>query len=240
MRDEVRDLVVERILDGTYPAGTRLKELALAGECNVSQAPVREALRELEALGLVQSERYRGTRVRAADNAQLLEAYELRALLQERSAQLAVPCSAATLQELSAAVQNMQKSVKRGDFRSHAEAAAAFHRLIVEASHNATFLRAFDSLHWEVRGRIAVQKIRDRGVDDLQSFIDAHAVIVQQLEQGDGLGAGRGLRQLIERVVVVIESESLPENASKTAKKAGQKIPSKTVSNSARSKPRKR
>ncbi len=64
MRDHIRDVLVARILDGTYPAGMQLKELSLAREFNVSQAPIREALRELEGSGLVTSERYRGTRVR--------------------------------------------------------------------------------------------------------------------------------------------------------------------------------
>ena len=69
MRDQVRDRILSRILSGEYAPGTRLKELSLAAECGVSQAPVREALRELEALGLVECERYRGTRVRSADAA---------------------------------------------------------------------------------------------------------------------------------------------------------------------------
>ena len=66
MRDRIRDVLVARILDGTYPSGLQLKELSLAREFNVSQAPIREALRELEGTGLVTSERYRGTRVRGA------------------------------------------------------------------------------------------------------------------------------------------------------------------------------
>ena len=82
MRDPIRDTLASRILDGVYPEGTHLKELALAREFNVSQAPVREALRELETLGLVETERYRGTRVRSVDLEELREAYALRKLLE--------------------------------------------------------------------------------------------------------------------------------------------------------------
>jgi len=49
MRDRIRDVLVARILDGTYAAGTQLKELSLAREFNVSQTPIREALRETPA-----------------------------------------------------------------------------------------------------------------------------------------------------------------------------------------------
>src|SRR5262249_42290470 len=80
MRDEIRDAIAARILDATYAPGTRLKELALAKEFNVSQAPVREALRELAMLHLVETEHYRGTRVRSLDLPELAEAYELRFL----------------------------------------------------------------------------------------------------------------------------------------------------------------
>jgi len=79
MRDHIRDVLVARILDGTFAPGTQLKELSLAREFNVSQAPIREALRELEGSGLVTSERYRGTRVRGADSKEMRESYELRA-----------------------------------------------------------------------------------------------------------------------------------------------------------------
>src|SRR3954467_12220729 len=94
-RDYIRDTLVSRILDGHYPAGTQLKELSLAREFSVSQAPIREALRELEGSGLVTSERYRGTRVRGADLREMRDSYELRATMEARAVELALPCSAA-------------------------------------------------------------------------------------------------------------------------------------------------
>ena len=65
MRDQIRrELTKLRIVNGTYRPGERLVELQVAKEFNTSQAPVREAFRELEALRLVESQAYRGTRVR--------------------------------------------------------------------------------------------------------------------------------------------------------------------------------
>jgi DNA-binding GntR family transcriptional regulator len=203
MRDGVRDLVVERILDGTYPPGARIKELALASECKVSQAPVREALRELEVLGLVESERYRGTRVRAADLRQLREAYELRALLEERAAQLIVPCSAALLRSLEMHFDRMRRALRRLDYKEYAAAATSFHRAIVAATDNTTFMRAWDSLHWEVRTRVAGQKLRERGIS-FEPFVDVHEVILRALAAGDGMTAGRKLRELLEEVLNTI------------------------------------
>ena len=84
-RDLVRDAVIGRILDGTYPPGTRLKELALAAEFGVSQAPVREALREIEISGLAVSEPYRGTRVLGLEAAELRSAGLLKAMIEARA-----------------------------------------------------------------------------------------------------------------------------------------------------------
>ena len=63
-RDRIRGALLKRISEGVYQPGERLKEMTLAREFNVSQAPVREAFRELETLGVLISEHYRGTRVR--------------------------------------------------------------------------------------------------------------------------------------------------------------------------------
>ncbi len=199
MRDHVRDLIVSRIVKGTYPPGTRLKQLALAAECNVSQAPVREALGELEALGLVQSERYRGTRVRELDTNEICQAYELRAVLEERAAQLAVPCSAAVITELEKLLKRMASALQDEDFDSHAEYSIRYHRKIVEASGNKVFVAAFDNLHWEVRGRLTAQHARKSGID-FKDFMAGHTAILDALRDGDGVLAGKRIRELIERV----------------------------------------
>ncbi len=202
MRDRLRETLVERILVGTYPAGTRLKELALAAEFDVSQAPVREALRELEAFGLVQSERYRGARVRAADMKELREAYELRALIEERAAALAAPCSPEVLGVLERAFDLMKRT--QDDHKAHAAAVTAFHRTIVVAAGNATFVRTWDALHWEVRTRVALRQLQDRNTK-MRPFLDMHGRVLRCLKAGDGTGAGRLLREMMAKVLRAIE-----------------------------------
>ena len=85
----LRTLILQRIIDGQYPPGHRLKELQLAREFNTSQAPVREALRELEATGIIESEPHRGSRVRTVSERELGEAYKVRAVLEQLAGELA-------------------------------------------------------------------------------------------------------------------------------------------------------
>lgn len=198
-RDRIRDVLVARILDGTYPAGTRLKELALAAEFRVSQAPVREALRELEALGLVTSERYRGTRVRAMDVDELREAYELRATIEVRSAELAVPCSAELLALLRGHVNEMREQLETGDRIAYIDAALRLHRALVQASGNRVFLSTWDSFNWEVRSRIVLRRLLVGG-RDLRPFFNCYARLIRRLGEGDGRDAGEALREVFNLV----------------------------------------
>ena len=82
LRDQVKDLLLERLARGEYAPGDRLVETAIARELGVSQAPVREALRDLEQLGLVVHEPHRGCSVRKVSTAELREAFPVRAALE--------------------------------------------------------------------------------------------------------------------------------------------------------------
>src|SRR5260370_13949839 len=90
-RDRIRWALLKRISEGVYLPGERLKEMVLAQEFEVSQAPVREVFRELETLGLLVSEHYRGTRVREISSRATYDAYQLRGYLEEIAAHLIPP-----------------------------------------------------------------------------------------------------------------------------------------------------
>jgi DNA-binding GntR family transcriptional regulator len=198
MRDRVRDVLIERILDGTYPPGMQLKELSLAREFDVSQAPIREALRELEASGLVMSERYRGTRVRGMDLKEMRESYDLRMLLEVRALETGLPYSQDVIADLARCVDAMREAWEREDLDTLMKAALRMHRQIVLVSDNRTLLTHWDSLHWEVRGRIALQRAVRRGAG-VQPFLAAHKSLLTRLKRADVPAATRELRAIFER-----------------------------------------
>ena len=195
MRDHIRDAIVARILDGSAPPGTRLKEMALAREFSVSQAPVREALRELEALGLLESERYRGTRVRGVDVDELREAYALRAAIEEASARRAVPRAEADLRCLERDLRLMRRASREQDSDAYMDSAIAFHRHIVQMSGSALFLRAWEQMAWNIRARIAV-----RHIGPIPCYTEKHVGVIAALRAGDGDEAGRLLRDMIGQI----------------------------------------
>jgi DNA-binding GntR family transcriptional regulator len=211
MRDRIRDVLVARILDGTYAAGLQLKELTLAREFNVSQAPIREALRELEGTGLVTSERYRGTRVRGADSVEMRESYELRLMLEVRSVERGLPLSAAVETKLQSYFTQMSEAVARGDPEVYIDAALSFHRSLVEMGGNGTFLKLWDSLHWDVRGRIALRRLAALGAG-LAPMIAMHVRLIQSLRDGATQRAIEDLTGILQTV-----SDAFASPAAQTA-----------------------
>jgi DNA-binding GntR family transcriptional regulator len=205
MRDRIRDTLVGRILDGTYPAGTQLKELYLAREFDVSQAPIREALRELEGSGLVSSERFRGTRVRGADFAEMRESYELRIMLEMRAVALAAPYAAQLLEDLGECVRGMDIAVRTSDSEGYIDNALRFHRRLVESSGNRTFLAVWDSLLWDIRGRIALRRLADQG-KSLKPFVSLHKALLGRLRVQDVPGATERVQALLARVCSAFDS----------------------------------
>ena len=201
MRDQVRDAIVSKILDGTYAPGTRLKELVIARELNVSQAPVREALRELAALGLLETEHYRGTRVRGINLRELREAYELRMTIEEASALRAPPPSEIDLKHLEADIEAMKAAVRLQNVDAYLSAVVDFHRRIVQMSGNTLFLRAWEHMAWDIRARFAARRIRGIGLYD-----PTRTRIVAALRKGDREQAARLLREIIEGLLSHLDS----------------------------------
>src|SRR4029450_4079458 len=83
LRDQIKDRLVQRILDGTYGPGDRIVEIQVATEFGTSQAPVREALLELEALRFVATTPHRGAPGREVPTHELGQISPVRAALEE-------------------------------------------------------------------------------------------------------------------------------------------------------------
>jgi DNA-binding GntR family transcriptional regulator len=147
LADEVKDRLLQDILSGRYAPHARIVETTVAKELGISQAPVREALRGLEATGIVEILPFRGARVRRPTTAELLEAINVRAELETLGARLAVPrMSDADLAELLARGDELRRAAASGDAHALALADAGFHGHIIALSGNTTLRRMWQSL----------------------------------------------------------------------------------------------
>lgn len=195
LRDQVKDLIIERILDGTYAPGDRIVEMTLANELGTSQAPIREALRDLEALRFVESIPYRGARVRAVTTEELFETYPVRATLEELAGTLAAPrVDDSLLGQLQAELGAMRQCARAGELHEQMTHDARFHELIVEAAGNRVLLETWRSLRIEARTLVSVIK----SDANLLQIADTHEVILDALRTRDPVAAGKQLRGHIE------------------------------------------
>ncbi|HTU51956.1 MAG TPA: GntR family transcriptional regulator [Acidobacteriaceae bacterium] len=189
--DRVRWTILERIMDGTYQPGERLKELTLAREFRVSQAPVREALRKLEAIGVVRSEPYRGARVRELSPTELRDAYQLRGILEQAATEFISDFPEESVLTLEKEYAAMRSAAQAGDLQAVACHNRNFHRCIMERCQNQEVVRAWKSLGICMRARLNVQ----RRVDRLPEAILSHRPIIDALRTGNMRHVGQLLRE---------------------------------------------
>jgi DNA-binding GntR family transcriptional regulator len=147
LADQVKEWLLEAILNGSYPPDSRIVETAVARELGTSQAPVREALRGLEALGIVEIAPFRGARVRQLEAAELLEAYVVRSTIEVLGARLAMArMTDEDIAGLLAIGDQMARTAATGDGRALAVVDASLHERIMELAGNRTLLRVWQSL----------------------------------------------------------------------------------------------
>jgi DNA-binding GntR family transcriptional regulator len=192
LREQIKDVILQRILDGDYEPGARLVETRIAQELGVSQAPVREALRDLEQLGCIIHEPFRGCSVRAFSAQELLEAFPVRAALEALAARLAAErMTEDELLRLADLVEKMRAAAERGDAHDQSQANAQFHATIVRAARNPTLERQWSFLEPFSRTYISVSQ---PGLD-LRALSDRHVPILDALRARDGAAAAAAMHQ---------------------------------------------
>lgn len=181
LSEGIRDGLVELIVSGRLKTGERLIETRIAADFGTSQAPVREALRELESLGLVESRPRRGRHVLPFVEQTIREAYVVRAALEEAATRLAMLNGKLPLPEMRGDVEDMYRCAGAGDVRALGLASTRFHRRVVLAGSNFLLERAWEGLQIEARTAIALMVTKP----DLAQVADEHADLLRVLESGD-------------------------------------------------------
>ena len=195
LRDEIKDRIVERILDGTYGPGERIVESQVATEFGTSQAPVREALRELEAMRFVETQPHRGARVRKVTTEELGQIYPVRAALEEVAGrEAAIRMSEEQLSTLADELAGMRQAAEAQNLHAQLLHDVRFHEIIVEASGNQVLVDVWRSLRVEARTLISVI----RADSDLRMIAEMHRPVLQALQSRDPELAGKEMRAHIE------------------------------------------
>lgn len=194
LREQIKDVLLQRIVSGELQPGERLVETRIAQELGTSQAPVREALRDLQLLRLVESEPFRGSRVRVFDEEEMIEVFPVRASLEELAAKLATEKLEGDVSALEVEFEGMLDAVKRDDTNALAQHDIAFHRLIVEASGNSVLEQCWKSLGVESRITLSLYGT----YMEPEQAAERHIKLIDAIRSGSPSAAGREARKHVE------------------------------------------
>lgn len=179
----IRTALENAIVDGRYLPGSQLDPEALARQFDCSRTPIREALQQLEASGLVRILPKRGTYVSQWSVEELAERFEVMAELEATCGRLAAQrISSEELSRLIAAHEDCQRCVTAGDTDAYYLSNSVFHHCIYRGTHNAFLEQEASRMHAMLQPYRRMQvKARNR----MAKSFDEHADIVQAITAGD-------------------------------------------------------
>ncbi|MPZ19411.1 MAG: FCD domain-containing protein [Luteitalea sp.] len=202
------------IFAGQFQPGDPLRELHLARDLNVSQATIREALVQLERLGLVVRTPNVGTQVTKLSRQDIAERVELRTILEERAlAQAAARMDAAQFTELGRRLGQLTTAMARNDYFEAAQADLAFHRYIWERSGNHTLYRTLDQLAVPLFAFASI--VRGATQQHLDDLVRSHEGLVSALRQNNVQAIRTALRRHFQHGLSEVEIHRLTSAAAR-------------------------
>lgn len=192
----------DRILDGDLPPGTHLLENKIAEQAGISRGPIREALRYLEADGLVEVRANIGTFVHTLTTEEITEIYTVRSLLEGYTTKLAAEkATRLGVEKLRRIMQAAQKSAKNGDLKETIKHDFDLHRQIWEMADHQILYDLLHHLEWRVRMLIALQAPL---FSQLADSIQDHTIIVDAIAEGNGERASNLVQEHIKQAGALI------------------------------------
>jgi DNA-binding GntR family transcriptional regulator len=187
-----------RILNGSYPAGHALRQDALAEEFGVSRIPVREALMQLEAEGLVKIVPHRGAIVAALSPDEVIELFELRALLEPELLKLSGPkLGRDDYARLEAILAEYSAELRARHVSRWGELNTTFHMLLYRHAGRPRSLALVSNLLRECDRHARVQLAATNGIRRAE---EEHAELVRLCQEGEFASASALLKAHIENV----------------------------------------
>jgi DNA-binding GntR family transcriptional regulator len=180
---EVTDRLRGLILTNDLPPGTRLVESILAEALGVSRGPIREALRNLDREGLVVIAPHKGAVVAEWSLQDLLDAYDVRATLEIRAAELATERAAAgCAADLARIMDRWETAAQAGDRERCADLDLDFHQAIWRHANNRSLSAAIDLTMHPLQTVFYLNATR---YDDLDEVVVLHRHVRDAIASGD-------------------------------------------------------
>lgn len=201
-REEIRNSIKKAIISGELKPGDRIIETRWARELGVSQSPVREAIRELEMIGMVENIPYQGCFVRKVTQKDMKDSYKVRMYLELLGIQDAVKnADESKINELHSILKEMEAAAKEQDFDLYIQKDVLFHRKIVAISKNEILLRSWDQCNMQDLTYIGTW-ISSRTLEQLSA---RHEGLYEAIAAGDDERAAAEVSGHFEKLIDELE-----------------------------------
>ncbi|MEC9346793.1 MAG: GntR family transcriptional regulator [Pseudomonadota bacterium] len=195
MVERLTTRLAESIVSGKLTPGTRLDEQGLADRYGISRTPVREAIGQLVAMGMLEKRPHRGAIVATVTVERLIQMFEVMAEVEAACARLCA--ERMTLQERQALAklhQDGRSAVERDDQEAYEDLNRQFHTMIYRGTHNDLLVETA----LEARRRVAPYRRAQFNVTGRVGLSwDEHDAVVDAIIDGQDEAAYRAMRRHI-------------------------------------------
>src|SRR5690242_1600880 len=180
LRTRVTDSVRQAILQGILLPGGQVNQAQIAAKLGISRGPLREALRQLEEEGLVQSYPHKGTFVTEITPASIEEIYSIRRVLETFAvARMIEHPNPSVLRQLNDIVQEMQAASDAVDNTELNQLDFQFHAAIIRGANHALLTQLWKSIEIGVRRVVA---LRHGIYENLHDIVGNHPELLAAIE----------------------------------------------------------
>ncbi len=209
------DAIRDRIVRGIYPEGEPLRQDALALELGVSRIPIREALRQLEAEGLVTFNPHRGAIVSSLSLSEIEEVFALRAMIESDLLRQAIPhLNAEHILRASDILTAYERALQEHDVAAWGELNWAFHSTLYARADRPLTMGVAQRLHQHADRYLRMQLALTHGESQAKQ---EHRAILDAARRKDGMAACPMLREHIigagERLLTFLRAHRAGDEA---------------------------
>ena len=208
LREKVFRVIREGILEGKYKPGEALREATIAKELNVSRTPVREAIRQLELEGLVQSIPNKETVVRGVSEEDVQDIFMIRSRLEGMAARLAAErITSQELEELKEVLELTEFYVTKNDLVHIGELDHRFHDMLYKATKSKILKQVLSDFHTYVqKTRMESLATPGRAI----CLLKEHTAIFEAVKNKDGQRAEELTNKHINEVSKNMHLDDMP------------------------------
>lgn len=191
IREDIKKYILDEIIEGNFNPGQQIVETKIARKLGVSQAPVREAIRDLEYMGVLITIPYKGSYLRTLTIKDLMNVYDVRANIEGYAIKIASNnITEQEIKKLQDIYEEMKIAASLGNSKKQIELDISFHEIIIKASKNDVLERVWRIVslaHWTYFG---VRRLHL----SLENLAYRHNEIIEALKDGNEEKAEAAMR----------------------------------------------